>query len=685
MLNLAFLRRHNKKILAFFGVFLMIAFILPSSSKRPGTGRTEFGKAYGQAISATEFNNAQGELKILRQRLALTQDIGYMEISLAQRLFGFSGYEPLNDRFIMQLLQNQMELIRAREIAERIDPISFTLLLREAHRMNVQASADQVQEVLKRFQRKNEEPTADDQFWQTRALTDWLTILAAFDRVAEVSRISPAMATWIAASSSERASLELIDFRAVDFEKAAGKPSEDQLTAFFKQYANQDRETSENGIGYRFPNRVRLQYIKIIKAKAIESVTKDEAADYWYNHQQEFVRVPKEPTKQPTTQATTQSATQPSSKPATRTASTQPTTQPWVEGNDIDEEIRGILAEQRMAAMAKAIHTRISAEWPAFLEQVRAEKKPIPDKAPNTEYGVPYQTFSFLRQVSEKVQTFKDSHNVLPETHELDRLYSATELKQETDVGKAIGLPQYLMRYVEPFMTEKERKQTRNPALRVLEPLRQPARDEAGNLYIVRVLEADPARPARDLDEVRVQVGKDWLRVESMKKAKEAAEKFLVPAKAKGVPAAAKEQGLEGKVVQTDLFRNEPSEKIGKYELPRENPDDKDDRAEAASRARLIQGAFDLLQKQIRTGEPHPVGLIELPRAGRVVIAQLLEAKPAESGLGMEWQTIQMQMQYARMRTAALVGDWFDPESFHKRTKYEGDSRTRHNTTSDED
>jgi hypothetical protein len=193
-----------------------------------------------------------------------------------------------------------------------------------------------------------------------------------------------------------------------------------------------------------------------------------------------------------------------------------------------------------------------------------------------------------------------------------------------------------------------------------------PARDPAGNLYIVRVLAADPVRPARDLQEVRMQVERDWLLAESMKKAREAADKFLAVAREKGLAGAAKEQGIEGKLIQTDLFSNHPADvKIANYELP------------DAAREKLVEGAFDLLQTQVQTGKPNPVGLIELPKASRVVVARLDQARPADSGFELELRAMQTQMQYAGSRTVGLLGEWFDPESLQKRTKYEPDSRNR--------
>ncbi len=89
-----------------------------------------------------------------------------------------------------------------------------------------------------------------------------------------------------------------------------------------------------------------------------------------------------------------------------------------------------------------------------------------------------------------------------------------------------------------------------------------------------------------------------------------------------------------------------------------------------SARAKLIEGAFELLRTQVHTGEQNPVGLFELPTAQRVVVAQLADARPADSGFELDIRSMQNQMQYSGGRVHALLMDWFEPESLHARTTY---------------
>jgi hypothetical protein len=61
-----YLRKHNKKLMAIFGVFLMVAFLIPTFNRGgPTAPKGAFGTVNGEAISADEYAEAQRDLRVL--------------------------------------------------------------------------------------------------------------------------------------------------------------------------------------------------------------------------------------------------------------------------------------------------------------------------------------------------------------------------------------------------------------------------------------------------------------------------------------------------------------------------------------------------------------------------------------------------------------------------------------------
>jgi hypothetical protein len=536
------------------------------------------------------------------------------------------------------------------------------MLLREARRMNVWVDPTVAGKVVSQFTPENTKLPPDYREYYRAAVSDWLMVLGAFDRAAASERISPAMALWETARSRQQIQVQLVDFRITDYSLAVQKPTEEQLQAFYEAHKDLNPDATEDRIGYRFPNRVRVQYLKVPRAAVLRSITPVESADFWLKNQQRFVSLP---TDEPTSQPATQPATQASSRPSTR-----PTTRPWVEGNDVDKEIRELLATQFTLDIARKVESAVGQDWAVFQAAAKESKKPVPDQIPKTEYGVPYHELAFLDAAAKKIEESKVGRGVKLEVTEIRRLYTEQELRSILEIGKAsilsgFDVPTYVTTLAEPFINDKSRKLAtalRLPILTLHEPDRSttPARDGDGNMYVFRIAEADPARPSKGMAEVRDRVEADYNTVEALKLARQAAEKFVAVAREKGMDEAAKSQGVENRLVATDLFYYQSNQEIAKYPLPQQ------------AQGKFIDEAFKLLQDRLRTGNEHPAGLIELPLAGRVAVASLLDAKPAEGGFVLEYLAKNMEDNIARAQAARLAFEWFEPDAVMQRAHYEG-------------
>src|SRR5205085_4991418 len=98
----------------------------------------------------------------------------------------------------------------ARRIVSQIDGTAYLLLLREANKMDIHPGRDAVAEAMTALQ----EIPGGDPVLREQAVTNWLTIMAAYDRVAAAPKVTPAQSLRLIAARQQEISLGLVEFRA---------------------------------------------------------------------------------------------------------------------------------------------------------------------------------------------------------------------------------------------------------------------------------------------------------------------------------------------------------------------------------------------------------------------------------------------------------------------------------------
>ena len=666
------LRKYNKKILAVLGVFLMISFLADLGFRRynrmPGDGASpgKFGK---QAISAAEYQYAYQAWQMLRGRdLGFPQQAGVgpngqpqytlipvMDIQLAGRLAPAIP-TPYREMAL------QYALSTAKQILQQLDAMGFLLLLKEAERMNIRISNDEVQRIAGRV---SELPTEDPAF-RERVIHDWLMVFEAYTRMTDAVKVTPAMGVYLVAQEEQEVGVKLVEFKAADFKTKVAPPTTQPVDQFFQKYKDTDAEANEFGIGYRYPNRIKLEYVRIPLPKLREKVTDEDTYEFWKRNQQLF------PTTQPaeTQPAETQpsaAATNPSTKPVAA-ASTQPTTRPWTE---VKDQIRNRIANDFASAMAKNTLQSFNADWAMYRQGVAA------GQASNvvTSLGVPFDGQVYVKTLTERIQTMKDSRSVLPETVKEGEWLTKQELGDLPRIGKSIirgadgrssgSFADFAFERATPFMTDAQKKQAMENQVQVLAPFQPslPFRDPDGSYYIFRMIAADPAHAATTMAGLETRVRNDWITLQAYELAKEAARKFLETAKGNGLDAAAKSAG-DLPIIDTGLFFNDPRFPISKYTLSPQ------------AKAKFIEGAFLLLQDRLKTGNQHPVSVIDLPKAMASVVTQLADAKPAIEHSYFPQRVADMQRMIAGRRALTIAAAWFNPEAIQKRLDYKASENT---------
>src|SRR3954447_16460712 len=127
-----FFRENNKKLLAIFGVVLMIAFVLPSGMKQFSGGQRQL-VAYlngGKKVYSTDLGRAKAQWGILEHSLLLMpQRAGEPTMSVAQA--------PANGRSPdLRMLANQVQA----------HPEIYFLLQQEAENMGIRVSPQQAEQ-----------------------------------------------------------------------------------------------------------------------------------------------------------------------------------------------------------------------------------------------------------------------------------------------------------------------------------------------------------------------------------------------------------------------------------------------------------------------------------------------------------------------------------------------------------
>src|SRR5437867_565006 len=264
---LATIRKNNKKIMAVIGVFLMIAFVADYRvrGRMGGRGGSDvIGRIGSETVYGVEYQNARAEWEVLNKELRVPRrmDRGFGNEQPQRELISLAE-APLFDRLSLATPQPIAAAIGARRIVSQIDATTYLLLLREARKLDIYPGRDAMQSALVNLQ----EVGAVDPVLRDQAVANWLTIMAAFDRVAAAPKVTPAQVLRLLARNQQEISLQLVEFRAEQFMRDIPEPTRAQLEEFFNKYGNDNPDSSESGFGYRYPNRVRFQYMRVPKEK----------------------------------------------------------------------------------------------------------------------------------------------------------------------------------------------------------------------------------------------------------------------------------------------------------------------------------------------------------------------------------------------------------------------------------
>lgn len=619
-----FMQKNKKKLLAIFGVVLMVVFILPTVA----LDRTGYG-------SDNVVANLRDDQPLMINEVRAAQDQWRDVVTYLAMEAGSVG-------------------LAAAEIDK--NPELFVLLQREARQMGLRVSDDQVTQALTRigqqFAMFGRQPPQD--LGRLRpAMHNLLLVRGLFDRVADSVKPSGPLAMREAAEQGQRVKLQLVHYAGEDFAKTVtAAPTDEQLQKQFEEFkATQPGFPDDRnpfGFGYLVPARVKLLYFTVPRAEAAATVRKSKEQIDWETQAVLHYRqnLSKYPVTQPSeTQPTTGgSATQSATKPA------GPTTRPFSEVKQqvIDEVMRPDV-DRKVDEVATALHERLTADFEA--RQRKSASAP--------------EDFGTKQYYDRVVADVEKRFGIRLGVSEINDPKDDAGLRAIKGIGQSYSgdttFADYVLRWSEPLVVAGMRG---NREVLSLDEPSPRFRDLEGNVYVFQVRDATPAAPPAKLADVRAKVEADARTKQAFDAAVAEAKRLRDAAEKSGLSAAA-DAAKKDVFTTSDFFNREGLNSsfdqvtlIPAVELP------------PPARQRLVGEAFNLLAKATPDA-PHPVAVVELPAASRVVVAELSDVERAWRDEQQDLLQYQLGRQIAAQRAQRLLTDYFTFDAVKNRLGYQ--------------
>ena len=332
----------------------------------------------------------------------------------------------------------------------------------------------------------------------------------------------------------DKAKVKLVTFEVKEFEDPKYQPTPEELQKQFEKYKNVDPGMGDDGYGYRLPEEVQIEYIRVDADKLSKpgKIDDEEAEKYWRDNKEKFTK-PKPPT------------TQPSTAPA----------EVYTNYTEAREVVRKELAKQQAKQEALRIATEmvktLSAPWanapatqPGFKQPPESAIFPDP-YAPLVDrliekYGkdvIFFERTSFLNR--QELSSHQPEWAGPDEPRPQVSLSTATALQ-----GSRESIPLLTAAFLVPQIEQSKMVKDRYSRWfhNFYETVPEPFVDSDGNVYVFRTLGARPKRVAENWQAVKNdQVRMDLKNAHAAKLAEASAQQLTERAKQVGLEAAVKE------------------------------------------------------------------------------------------------------------------------------------------------
>jgi hypothetical protein len=622
-------RRHGRAMLMVFMALLLVAFLIPNTiqgcGERDRLRTLRLGEAYGRTISNETRAGARAEMEML----------------------GNMGFPPL------------LSLDSALE---------YYLLTEEARYLGLRIGREEVTNWLRQVGFSD----AVAQRLQTRYRRSWNEICAMIGRWMAVNRLVQMQAGAVFETLPREAlafrdqnqqavaQLSVLESRA--FLHLVPEPTEEELLAFFEECKGRTTAHTEEELvfGYRYPDRVRIEYLTVDPEKVRQKVQvkNSQVRQYFEDNAQLYTK--------PDPSASQPAGGQPPQIPMS-----------FEEARELArEDLRRVRAIEEAQELVNDLYHELNRPWAAMEKDADGFTLPPAGDPPSLE---------------ELRSRFSMKYEV---EYYRSELVDAQQLQLLPGFGGA-GLGEGQQRISAPTLAFRVKgivtrtPDDRAPVLNVYEPApvvtnRQPdlrtRESRPYQAYLFRVVEVRPSEPPASLDEVRDRVVQDWKLAKAHELARTHAQALADRAREMGLPAAV-EAATELKEILTaaEQASTQPAEArtpTANYLAsltpftPARLTRSSTFLERLGSVEKLPRALFALAEGATTDTAPaHRVTVLPMASRFRWVVGELVEVKPLyEEEFQRHLAQLAQRRQSEELRK--FVTEWRQPEKVQQRTGF---------------
>jgi hypothetical protein len=523
---LKWIRRNQKKILALFCIFGMISFLygLVPSGMRGGPTNPQIGTINGKPVMRNDVAQMRNEWQTLKQ-------LHYVD----------PNNPDTNEPFVSRLPYGAADVINK-------DQDTFFLLVQEALDRGIVPNNDEVQSILTNniAELQNQGPDAQEQI--AKCVSDFLLVQDLLTSDLQMIKTNaPARDLW-KAKEAQKLALDIVMFPADHYLPQVAAPTDMEIKNQFDAF--NDRVPGELtygaaddplGFGYKYPNRVKVQYMGLKAADIYSAAKASRTQQDWYVAAYNEYKANRD-----------QYDSQPISTPTTQpSAATQPTAQ---HVDDLDQDFTlhvQLVLDRLYAQAADELHQKLLHQISDAMTAGYAAWHDAQAAGATTQNSAnAYTDVNFMQDLA---QTIEKQTGVLPVVGVSDQLKEARDLLLLPGIGQAMatstmGQPVLFAQYAvaDPSQGGVGLWQPSD----VFSAYGRDPSTHGQDSYIFRISQFDPSHtPA--LDEVRDKVISDCKLAAAYKLALAAAKNLLADAQKRPWDVAT--AGMP--VITTDLFR----------------------------------------------------------------------------------------------------------------------------------
>lgn len=635
-----FFRKYNKHLMVIVTILCMLVFIgdaFFTRSSGDSAGVEIIGEAYGQPITRLDMDEISGQTAILNN------------LSFG-RIYNAAWRMPWG--WDMTL--------------EPLETMDYLLLMREVRNQGGRPDVDQARALLERLGPELRRFTLEHNYATERveqALANYLMVEEAWKMAEQSQQPSELEIRHAIKDRLENLNATILRIAAAPLSDPQYVPTDAELQSHFDKYKEQARGKDSMSMGYRIPDRIRVEYVQI-QTGAIPFepiITETMARQYWQEYQSEFVIKNEEAGTEPSTQPAPQA--EPTTTPATSSAPVY--YQTFVEARPavMERLTTKMRDEGQMAAareLSQALMKKLSEPW-AGVKEGSDGYLLAPESARTTDY---------LKNLVAELKA-KQNHGQVIELHtsewltmedaeKLAGLGSAVEEMQGEQGERSFTQMAFLVQGLLDISKLEDRSRISALARYEIGPLLM---DEQKSLYLFRVVDVQPAHAPESLAAVRDAVVADLQLLKAHETARQHAEDMVKLLTTDGLQKAWDTyEGLDpatkariGTVFEANPFPRAASmvsDKAG-------------DITKAIRNRLFVDQIFDLLDsKGLKSS-----GVITVVDEADVFVVQLQDIQTIDSEKYTRYKQLMGGMA-GRERVDLLKRDWFDHARIRNRTQF---------------